>query len=95
MRESKDEPVGRFVLLVPKLAQRIKPEPRDEVSLSRPLRVLSCEAVLKRFTAPKVRISSLVNDLLAPRSTEGVGVRVCEEEPELEVEKRLNGRRRG
>ena len=48
--------------------------------------------VLKRFTTPREIISSL--DLLPPWvvSIEEVGVKVLEEEPELEVEKRLKGR---
>ena len=47
---------------------------------------------LKRFTAPK-ELSSF--DLLAPLevSIEEVGVKVLEEELELEAEKRLKGRR--
>lgn len=57
--------------------------------------MLSREAVLKRFTGPKEEFSSF--DLLPPWvvSIEEVGVRVLEEELELEVEKRLKGRRSG
>lgn len=54
---------GRVALLPPKVAKRVKPE--DQL-LSTELRVLSREAGLKRFTAPKVKISSLVIDLLTP-----------------------------
>lgn len=79
-----------FELPLPRLDQRDK---LHKESSSRELRLLSREVVLKRLTVPRVRTSSFVIDLLGV-SIEGVGVKVWEEEPELEVEKRLKGRRR-
>lgn len=91
MRERGGEPLG---ILLPPLAQRDRPKPHPRVDEEESLsRELSREAVLKRLTAP-VMISSVgIVDLLGV-SKEEVGVKVLEDDPELEVENRLNGPRR-
>jgi len=88
VRERGNESGGN-VLLPPKFDKRVKPKPHPPSRTLRVLQVVSREVVLKRLTAPKVRISSVEIDFFLGNSIDGVGVKVWEEEPELEVVKRL------